>query len=66
MTSWQDHLPSGDQKQLWRDPSDGKRFVVRADEKLTAFLEPEAAIRAGSKAHPKKVTNHPSSPASPS
>jgi hypothetical protein len=24
---------------------DGKRFVVRADEKLTAFLEPEAAIR---------------------
>jgi len=25
--------------------SDGKRFVVRADEKLTAFLELEAAIR---------------------
>jgi hypothetical protein len=25
---------------------DGKRFVVRADEKLTAFLEPESAIRA--------------------
>ena len=24
---------------------DGKRFVVRADEKLTAFLEPEAAVR---------------------
>jgi hypothetical protein len=24
----------------------GKRFVARADEKLTAFLEPEAAIRA--------------------
>jgi len=24
-----------------------KRFVVRADEKLTAFLELEAAIRAG-------------------
>jgi hypothetical protein len=24
----------------------GKRFDVRADEKLTAFLEPEAAIRA--------------------
>jgi len=23
----------------------GKRFVVRADEKLTAFVEPEAAIR---------------------
>jgi hypothetical protein len=27
--------------------NDGKRFVVRADEKLTAFLELEAAIRAG-------------------
>src|SRR5213080_2584258 len=26
--------------------SDGKRFVVRADEKLTAFLELEAATRA--------------------
>jgi hypothetical protein len=25
---------------------DGKRFVVHADEKLTAFLELEAAIRA--------------------
>jgi len=26
---------------------DGKRFVVRAEEKLTAFLELEAAIRRG-------------------
>jgi hypothetical protein len=26
-------------------PADGKRFIVRADEKLTAFLELEAAIR---------------------
>jgi len=26
--------------------SDGKRFVVRADEKLSAFLELESAIRA--------------------
>ena len=26
---------------------DGKRFVVRADEKLTAFVELEWAIRAG-------------------
>ena len=26
---------------------DGKRFVVRADEKLTAFLELEWAIRSG-------------------
>jgi hypothetical protein len=25
---------------------DGKRFIVRADEKLTAFVELEAAIRA--------------------
>ena len=25
---------------------DGKRYVVRADEKLTAFVELEAAIRA--------------------
>ena len=24
---------------------DGKRFVVRADEKVTAFLELEAAVR---------------------
>jgi hypothetical protein len=27
---------------------DGKRFVVRADEKLTAFLELECAVRAPS------------------
>jgi hypothetical protein len=26
--------------------SDGKRFVVRTDEKLTAFVELESAIRA--------------------
>jgi hypothetical protein len=26
---------------------DGKRFIVRADEKLTAFMELEAAIRTG-------------------
>jgi len=26
---------------------DGKRFLVRADEKLTAFVELEAAIRRG-------------------
>jgi hypothetical protein len=26
---------------------DGKRFVTRADEKLTAFVELESAIRAG-------------------
>jgi hypothetical protein len=27
---------------------DGKRFVVRADEKLTTFVELESAIRVGS------------------
>jgi hypothetical protein len=33
---------------IWvADPhrDDGKRFVARADEKLTAFLEREAALR---------------------
>jgi len=30
---------------------DGKRFVVRADEKLTAFLELEVAIRAADSGH---------------
>jgi hypothetical protein len=29
-------------------PSDGKRFVVHADEKLTAFLELELALQAAS------------------
>jgi hypothetical protein len=28
---------------------DGKRFIARSDEKLTAFLELESAIRASSK-----------------
>jgi hypothetical protein len=31
---------------------DGKRFVVRSDEKLTAFLELEATIRAGDETRP--------------
>jgi hypothetical protein len=33
---------------IWTDAhrGDGKRFVVRGDEKLTAFLELESAIRA--------------------
>jgi hypothetical protein len=44
MASWPDHLPSGNQKRFWRDLSDGKRFVVRADEKLSAFVELERAI----------------------
>jgi hypothetical protein len=30
---------------------DGKRFVVRADEKLTAFIELETALTAGPAAH---------------
>jgi len=32
---------------------DGKRFVVRADEKLTAFLELETAIRAAESLYQK-------------
>jgi hypothetical protein len=44
MTSWPDDLPSGNQKRFWRDLSDKKRFIVRADEMLTAFLELERAI----------------------
>ena len=35
---------------------DGKRFVVRADEKLTAFLELEAAIRAPELHHAKRTS----------
>jgi len=33
---------------------DGMRFIVRADEKLTAFLEPEAAIPSRNQAHEQK------------
>ena len=33
---------------------DGKRFVVRTDEKLTAFLELESAIRAVSSQNPNE------------
>jgi hypothetical protein len=32
---------------IWIDRDDGKRFVVRADEKLTAFIELESAIFRG-------------------
>jgi hypothetical protein len=32
-----------------KNSGDGKRFVVRADEKLTAFVELEATIRAAMK-----------------
>jgi hypothetical protein len=45
-------IPKTNGRTIWiadahRD--DGKRFVVRADEKLTAFVELELAIRACSK-----------------
>ena len=38
---------------------DGKRFIVRADEKLTAFMELESAVQAASVAHcAQKATDH--------
>jgi len=49
-----DHVASGimnanhgimAQKAFWRVLAGGKRFVARADEKLTAFLELEAPTR---------------------
>jgi hypothetical protein len=36
---------AGEQSLLLTHRSDGKRFVVRADEKLTAFIELQSAIR---------------------
>jgi len=40
-------IPTGEQSGLLtQNRDDGKGFVVRADEKLMAFLELEAAIRA--------------------
>ena len=39
-----------DAQAIWivdADRGDGKRFIVHADEKLMAFVELEAAIRAG-------------------
>ena len=36
----------GEAKHSRADRDDGKRFIVRADEKLTAFIELEAAIAA--------------------
>ena len=42
-------IPTGEQSRLpMHHRSDGKRFVVHADEKLTAFVELEAAIRSSS------------------
>jgi hypothetical protein len=37
---------------------DGKRFVVRADEKLTAFLELDAAIRVCQATTHKKISRY--------
>jgi hypothetical protein len=44
--------PNASERSSMKNPEkfnalDGKRFVVRAEEKLTAFLELESAIRAG-------------------
>jgi hypothetical protein len=38
-------IPTGEWSGLQTRIDDGKRLVVRADEKLTAFVELEAAIR---------------------
>ena len=41
-----DSIPTGEQSGLLaRQRDDGKRFVVRADEKLTAFVELESGVR---------------------
>jgi hypothetical protein len=49
-------IPTGEQSSLqMRIGGDGKRFVVHADEKLTAFLELETAIRAA----PGSITTFP-------
>jgi hypothetical protein len=34
---------------------DGKRFVVHADEKLTAFIELESAIKSSCKCHVERL-----------
>jgi hypothetical protein len=39
-------IPTGERSLSDAHRGDGKRFVVRADEKLTAFVELEAAILA--------------------
>src|SRR5262249_881903 len=58
ITSWPDDLPSGNQKRFWRNPVKqagqtnwivdahgyGKRFIVHADELLTAFVELRRAV----------------------
>jgi hypothetical protein len=39
-------IPTGEQSGLQTHTATGKRFIVRADEILTAFVELESAIRA--------------------
>jgi hypothetical protein len=41
----QQWIPTGEQSGLQTHRNNGKRFVVRADEKLTAFVELESTIR---------------------
>jgi SH3-like domain-containing protein len=43
----QRHAADSDGRTIWITDAhrDGKRFVVKADEKLTAFLEMESTIR---------------------
>jgi hypothetical protein len=38
-------IPTGERSSLLTHPGNGKRFIVHADEKLTAFIELESAIR---------------------
>jgi hypothetical protein len=48
--AWATSQPSiSERRTIWITDAhrDGKRFVVRRDEKLTAFVELEATIRAG-------------------
>jgi hypothetical protein len=54
-------ISSTDQKsrQFWvaaAEREDAGRFIVRADEKLTAFLELELAIRASSRYSPEPIS----------
>jgi hypothetical protein len=46
MKSWPDHCHPAIKNDSSAILRSGKRFVVRADEKLTAFVELETAVRA--------------------
>jgi hypothetical protein len=43
---FQRRILAGERSSVLAHIVDGRRFIVRADEKLTAFLELDAAIRA--------------------